>query len=222
MRATWPKRECAASRAAATASTAIAATASTGTPASTDPTNIGTPVRTPSATTATRARRLAARPTRAAGTTPTASASPSGGSARTTTAAGSAYVAPSTAGDQSQASPGAWARPTRGVSLTGNDERPADSGPFGGWARRVSNLRPLACEASALPLSYAPGMLPLPGISPLPGPDPGGLTIRQNPPEPAYFLPSDGSNGRNRTSWPTGYRRAMRRLRADARPVWRR
>src|SRR3954469_926703 len=24
------------------------------------------------------------------------------------------------------------------------------------WARRVSNLRPLACEASALPLSYAP------------------------------------------------------------------
>src|SRR5690242_13675239 len=25
-----------------------------------------------------------------------------------------------------------------------------------GWARRVSNLRPLACEASALPLSYAP------------------------------------------------------------------
>ena len=25
------------------------------------------------------------------------------------------------------------------------------------WARRVSNLRPLACEASALPLSYAPG-----------------------------------------------------------------
>src|ERR1700722_1815922 len=26
------------------------------------------------------------------------------------------------------------------------------------WARRVSNLRPLACEASALPLSYAPWM----------------------------------------------------------------
>jgi hypothetical protein len=25
----------------------------------------------------------------------------------------------------------------------------------GGWTRRVSNLRPLACEASALPLSYA-------------------------------------------------------------------
>src|SRR3954467_9508029 len=25
-----------------------------------------------------------------------------------------------------------------------------------GWARRGSNLRPLACEASALPLSYAP------------------------------------------------------------------
>jgi hypothetical protein len=27
---------------------------------------------------------------------------------------------------------------------------------FSSWARRVSNLRPLACEASALPLSYAP------------------------------------------------------------------
>jgi hypothetical protein len=27
----------------------------------------------------------------------------------------------------------------------------------GGWARLVSNQRPLACEASALPLSYAPG-----------------------------------------------------------------
>ena len=26
-----------------------------------------------------------------------------------------------------------------------------------GWARLVSNQRPLACEASALPLSYAPG-----------------------------------------------------------------
>ena len=30
------------------------------------------------------------------------------------------------------------------------------SGPSWTWARRVSNLRPLACEASALPLSYAP------------------------------------------------------------------
>ena len=27
------------------------------------------------------------------------------------------------------------------------------------WTRRVSNLRPLACEASALPLSYASGPL---------------------------------------------------------------
>ena len=27
------------------------------------------------------------------------------------------------------------------------------------WARLVSNQRPLACEASALPLSYAPGAL---------------------------------------------------------------
>jgi tetraprenyl-beta-curcumene synthase len=32
-----------------------------------------------------------------------------------------------------------------------NTRFPGDS-----WARRVSNLRPLACEASALPLSYAP------------------------------------------------------------------
>jgi hypothetical protein len=31
----------------------------------------------------------------------------------------------------------------------------ADSGL---WARLVSNQRPLACEASALPLSYAPGV----------------------------------------------------------------
>src|SRR3712207_3630852 len=31
------------------------------------------------------------------------------------------------------------------------------SGPFDSWARLVSNQRPLACEASALPLSYAPG-----------------------------------------------------------------
>ena len=30
------------------------------------------------------------------------------------------------------------------------------SGLTTAWARRVSNLRPLACEASALPLSYAP------------------------------------------------------------------
>ena len=30
------------------------------------------------------------------------------------------------------------------------------AGCFVRWARRVSNLRPLACEASALPLSYAP------------------------------------------------------------------
>ena len=29
--------------------------------------------------------------------------------------------------------------------------------PSGRWARLVSNQRPLACEASALPLSYAPG-----------------------------------------------------------------
>jgi hypothetical protein len=38
----------------------------------------------------------------------------------------------------------------------GNEETPRIDGGSGGWARRVSNLRPLACEASALPLSYAP------------------------------------------------------------------
>src|SRR6185312_7115426 len=35
----------------------------------------------------------------------------------------------------------------------GRKDRPRSAGR---WARRVSNLRPLACEASALPLSYAP------------------------------------------------------------------
>ena len=37
------------------------------------------------------------------------------------------------------------------------------------WARLVSNQRPLACEASALPLSYAPGVVIL-------GPDVAGAT----------------------------------------------
>ena len=37
------------------------------------------------------------------------------------------------------------------------------------WARRVSNLRPLACEASALPLSYAPESASLPAQSPCGG-----------------------------------------------------
>ena len=31
------------------------------------------------------------------------------------------------------------------------------AGPSRMWARLGSNQRPLACEASALPLSYAPG-----------------------------------------------------------------
>jgi hypothetical protein len=35
-------------------------------------------------------------------------------------------------------------------------KRPAVAGFNLGWARVVSNHRPLACEASALPLSYAP------------------------------------------------------------------
>src|SRR3954466_3033925 len=38
---------------------------------------------------------------------------------------------------------------------TGTAEGHSGLWPFQ-WARRVSNLRPLACEASALPLSYAP------------------------------------------------------------------
>ena len=32
--------------------------------------------------------------------------------------------------------------------------------PEGWWARLGLNQRPLACEASALPLSYAPGTHP--------------------------------------------------------------
>ncbi len=33
------------------------------------------------------------------------------------------------------------------------------------WARQGSNLRPLGCKPSALPLSYAPGTGPGPGVS---------------------------------------------------------
>jgi hypothetical protein len=36
------------------------------------------------------------------------------------------------------------------------NEKAAVSGAFLLWARLGSNQRPLACEASALPLSYAP------------------------------------------------------------------
>ena len=39
---------------------------------------------------------------------------------------------------------------------TPETQKPRRSAVPGRWARRVSNLRPLACEASALPLSYAP------------------------------------------------------------------
>src|SRR4051794_25264254 len=46
--------------------------------------------------------------------------------------------------------PGPLAAPTYSITV-------ANVGVFGRWARRVLNLRPLACEASALPLSYAPG-----------------------------------------------------------------
>ena len=36
-------------------------------------------------------------------------------------------------------------------------QKPRRSGASSEWARLGSNQRPLACEASALPLSYAPG-----------------------------------------------------------------
>ena len=47
-----------------------------------------------------------------------------------------------------------------GSRTASTSPRKAETAPqsrhFLRWARRVSNLRPLACEASALPLSYAP------------------------------------------------------------------
>ncbi len=48
------------------------------------------------------------------------------------------------------------------TARTSNRQRPSRSNGSrsrGLWARQGSNLRPLACKASALPLSYAPGML---------------------------------------------------------------
>jgi hypothetical protein len=55
------------------------------------------------------------------------------------------------------------------------------------WARRVSNLRPLACEASALPLSYAPW-----------APDSIGLARyrrrRQEPARPPWLEPYAGDS----------------------------
>ena len=53
------------------------------------------------------------------------------------------------------------------------------------WARVVSNHRPLACEASALPLSYAPGScdlqakntIPLPLVNPDRGPQMGWFSL---------------------------------------------
>ena len=41
-----------------------------------------------------------------------------------------------------------------GIASVKVDPGPEDSAEV--WARLVSNQRPLACEASALPLSYAP------------------------------------------------------------------
>jgi hypothetical protein len=44
--------------------------------------------------------------------------------------------------------------PARGPGYASDSEVRGDLGVR--WAREVLNLRPLACEASALPLSYAP------------------------------------------------------------------
>jgi hypothetical protein len=46
---------------------------------------------------------------------------------------------------------------SRAAQLTPDRRKPRRCGAFLWWARLVSNQRPLACEASALPLSYAPG-----------------------------------------------------------------
>ena len=46
--------------------------------------------------------------------------------------------------------------PGRSADSNPGTQKARRSGPSIAWARRVSNLRPLACEASALPLSYAP------------------------------------------------------------------
>ena len=47
-------------------------------------------------------------------------------------------------------------KPTAGPAPTPSNKKGHNCGPLQGWARVVSNHRPLACEASALPLSYAP------------------------------------------------------------------
>jgi hypothetical protein len=44
----------------------------------------------------------------------------------------------------------------------------ADRGLRRPWARQVSNLRPPACKAGALPLSYAPGTVTTAGVASLP------------------------------------------------------
>ena len=72
--------------------------------------NIGTPIDVPSTTIATRPRRVGMRPAIAAGSTPTASASPRERSLTMTTAPGSAYIAPSPAADRSQTKPGGRTR----------------------------------------------------------------------------------------------------------------
>src|SRR5258708_757936 len=68
-----------------------------------------------------------------------------------------------------QERPASTAVAPRGPSSDGDGVLRAAGGTL--WARRVSNLRPLACEASALPPHYAP-----PGAGSLGGPPPRALS----------------------------------------------
>ena len=63
---------------------------------------------------------------------------------------------------------------------------------IGGWARQVLNLRPLPCEGSALPLSYAPVA--------------AGLTLGRQAPRRPRIAP--GKKGRRRV--PASRRRPRR------------
>ena len=79
-----------------------------------------------------------------------------------------------------------WApagRMTPGAAARGRPRgrrKPRGRGASGGWARRVSNLRPLACEASALPLSYAPGRGKSTGAVMTGGPKPNRMIDRSD------------------------------------------
>ncbi len=86
------------------------------------------------------------------------------------------------------------------------------------WARQVSNLRPLACKASALPLSYAPGTpVRRAGAASLPARlRPGrttylGVGLRQRRPRPAPCAsPADRAPRRACSSPRSGPRRPCR------------